>query len=78
MSDWLTIRIPFNKPDKPEIIEILADVPLNWKKYLRQMANKTKKAGRYLAANILYNVGEAFYPESTEKEYKQTEKKSGD
>lgn len=78
MSDWLVVRIPFNKPSQPEIVEVLADIPLDWKKYLLQIANKTKRAGRYLVANILYNVGEAFYPKSAEKEYKQMEKKSGD
>ena len=78
MSDWIVIRTPFDKPNKPDIIEILAEVPLDWKKYLRRVANKTKKAGRYLAANLLYNEGEAFYPKTTAKNYHQTEKESSD
>lgn len=78
MSDWLVIRIPYDKPNRPEIIEILANVPLNWKKYLHQIAKKTKKSGRYLVANILYNEGEAFYPEEAAKDYQETEKESGD
>ncbi len=78
MSDWIVIRIPFDKPNKPEIVESLADIPLNWKKYLSQVAEKTKKTGRYLVANIMYNEGEAFYPKTIAKDYHQTEKESGD
>ena len=43
MSDYLVIRIPFDKPNKPEIVEFLADVPIDWKKYLKEMAKKEKK-----------------------------------
>ena len=70
--------IPFDKPNQPEAVEMLADVPLSWKKYLGQVAKKTKKPGRYLAANILYNEGESFYPNAVTKHYHQTEKESGD
>lgn len=78
MSDWIVIRIPYDKPNQPEIVEILADIPLSWKKYLHRVAKRTKKSGRYLAANILYNEGDAFYPEKTAKDYHRTEKESGD
>lgn len=78
MSDWLVIRIPFDKPSHPEVIEILPDIPLNWGKYLSQVAKRTKKSGRYLAANILYNAGEAFYPREAKKDYYKAEKEFGD
>ncbi|MCP6719521.1 MAG: hypothetical protein KJI71_04835 [Patescibacteria group bacterium] len=43
MSDYLVIRIPLDKPDKPEIIEFLSAVPIDWKKYLKEVAEKEKK-----------------------------------
>ncbi len=43
MSNFLIIRIPFNKPDKPEIVEFLANVPIDWKKYLKEVAQKEKR-----------------------------------
>ena len=78
MSDWLIIRIPFDAPNKAEILELLADVPLDWQKYLDKVAKTTKKPGRYLAADILYKVGEAFFPSKDQRKYHQTEKESND
>ena len=75
MSDWLVLRFPPNKPDKPEVVEVLANVPINWKAFLAQKAKALKRKGRYLAANILYE-DEYFYPESEKKAYKSVEKNS--
>lgn len=78
MSDWLVIRIPLDDPNDAEVIESLSNVPLDWKEYLEKVAEKTGKPGRYVAADILYNEGDAFYPKNKEKEYEKTEKESGD
>jgi hypothetical protein len=75
MSDFLIIRIPFNKPDKPEIVKFLTNVPIHWKKYLKEVAKKEKKAGRYLVANLKYEL-DYFYPRNKEKAYKKTERKT--
>ena len=75
MSDFLVIRIPFNKPDKPEIVKFLPNVPINWKKYLKEIAIKEKKEGRYLVANLKYDL-DYFYPEKNKKRYKRLEKRS--
>lgn len=42
MSDWLIVRIPFDDPQNPEIIEVLSNVPINWKDYLEKVAKKQK------------------------------------
>ena len=62
MTDWVILRFPLEEPEKPEVIEVLANVPENWKAYLEKTANRTKKKGRYLVASIKYNLGEAFFP----------------
>ena len=73
MSDYLVIRIPFNKPSKPEIVRFLAVVPIDWKKYLKEVAEKEKKDGRYIVANIKYDL-DYFYPENKKEIYEGTEK----
>jgi hypothetical protein len=75
MSDFLVIRIPFNKPDKPEIIKFLPNIPINWKKYLKGIAKKEKKEGRYLVANLKYDL-DYFYPERKKKSYKKLKKRT--
>ena len=40
MSDYLVIRIPFNEPSKPEIVKFLAVVPIDWRKYLKEITEK--------------------------------------
>ena len=78
MSDWLIVRIPFDDPQNPEIIEVLSNVPINWRDYLEKVTKNTKKPGRYLAANLLYKEGEAFYPKTRKRKYKKTLRESGD
>ena len=78
MSDWLIVRIPPDKPNKVEVEEVLPNIPANWKKYLENVAKKKKKKGRYLAANLLYDQGEAFYPRNLKKKYHKIQKESGD
>jgi len=34
--------------------------------------------GRYVAADILYQLGDAFYPSDKKEQYEETEKESGD
>jgi len=75
MGDNIILRFPFNDPQKPEIIEVLANVPTNWREYLKRKAKKYKKKGRYIVANILYNK-EYYYPESMKKIHKKAEKVS--
>ena len=75
MSDYLVIRIPFNKPFKPEIVEFLAVVPIDWKKYLKEIAEKEKKDGRYIVANLKYDL-DYFYPEKEKEMYESTEKRT--
>lgn len=72
MSDFLIIRIPLDDPNKPEIVEFLANVPINWITYLKQVAKKEKKKGRYLVANLEYNL-DYFYPEKEKKIFKKVE-----
>lgn len=78
MSDWLIVRIPFDDPEKVEVVKQLSNVPLNWKDYLEKIAKRTKKPGRYVVTNILYQEGEAFFPQNKKVEYQKTEKESGD
>ena len=75
MSDYLVIRIPFNKPLKPEIVRFLAVVPIDWKKYLKEVAEKEKKDGRYIVTNIKYDL-DYFYPEKKREIYEGTEKRT--
>ena len=75
MSDYLIIRIPFNKPSKPEIVEFLAVVPIDWKKYLKEVAEKEKKDGRYIVANLKYDL-DYFYPEKKKEMYESREKRT--
>jgi len=75
MSDYLVIRMPFNKPSKPEIVKFLAVVPIDWKKYLKEIAEKEKKDGRYIVANLKYDL-DYFYPEKKKDIYISTEKKT--
>ena len=48
------MRFPFDDPEKPEVVEVLANVPIDWKKYLKKKVTEVKKEGRYIVANILY------------------------
>lgn len=73
MSDYLVIRIPFDKPREPEIVRFLAVVPIDWDKYLKEVAKKEKKDGRYLVTNIKYDL-DYFYPEKKKRVYKKVEK----
>ncbi len=43
MGDWVILRFPFDDPEKPEVIEVLANVPTNWKGYLKEKQRKSKK-----------------------------------
>ena len=75
MSDWLILRFPLDDPQKPEVIEVLANVPSDWKQYLEKKAKEIKKEGRYIAANILYD-NDSYYPDSAREKHKTTEEKS--
>ena len=72
MGDHVVLRFPFNDPDKPEVVDVLANVPVDWEKYLKKIADKE---GRYIPANILYDK-DYYHPESMEKIYKRTERDS--
>jgi len=77
ITDWIVALIPFEgDPDDIEIIEVLANPPLNWKKFLKELANKTKKKGRYLVFSAHYDM-DAYYPQNLKKKYKKVLKKSG-
>jgi hypothetical protein len=75
MGDWIILRFPFDDPENPEVIEVLANVPTNWKEYLKKKAEEIKKEGRYIVANFLYD-NEYYYPASMEKIHKKVEKES--
>lgn len=75
MGDWVILRFPFDDPGKPEVIEVLANMPTNWKKYLKKKTERIKKEGRYIVANILYD-NEYYYPESMKKIHEKLEKES--
>ena len=75
MSDYLVIRIPFDKLNKPEIVEFLSTIPIDWKKYLKEVAEKEKKDGRYVVANLKYDL-DYFYPEKKKEIYRETEKRT--
>ncbi|HID31665.1 MAG TPA: hypothetical protein EYP19_16915 [Desulfobacterales bacterium] len=75
MTDWVILRFPFDNPERPEVIEVLANVPIDWKQYLKKKAGEVDKEGRYVIANILYEY-EYFYPEAMEEIYKKVEKES--
>jgi len=76
MSDHVILRFPFDDPDNPEVVDVLANVPVHWKKYLKERARTVKKPGRYIVSNILYDE-EYYYPESMRKKHKKNEKASG-
>jgi len=75
MGDWIILRFPFDDPENPEVIEVLANAPNDWKKYLKKKAEEIKKEGRYIVANILYD-DEYYYPESMKKVHERVEKES--
>jgi len=78
MTDWIIALIPFDgNPDDIQIVEVLANPPLNWKKFLKELANKTKKKGRYVVFSAHYNL-DYYYPPSMKKKYRKTLKMSGD
>lgn len=76
MGDWVILRFPFDDPEKPEVIKVLANIPHDWKKYLKKKAEEVKKEGRYIAAHVLYHKAEYFYPESMKKVHERVEKES--
>ena len=75
MGDHVVLRFPFDDPDKPEVVDVLANVPVDWKKYLKGKADEIQKEGRYIPANILYDK-DYYFPESMEKIHKRAEKDS--
>ena len=75
MSDWLVLRFPLDEPDDPEVVEVLAEVPVDWAAFLKHKAHQIKKPGRYLAADILYGI-DYYYPESSRIVYEKVEKDS--
>jgi len=75
MGDQVILLFPFDDPDNPEVVEVLANVPNNWKKYLKKKAHETKKYGRYVVANILYD-DEYYFPESMKKIHEKVEKET--
>jgi len=78
MSDWIVALIPFKgNPDDIEIVEVLANPPLNWKKFLKELSSKTKKRGRYVVFSAHYDL-DYYYPPSLKKKYEQTLKRSSD
>ena len=75
MGDHVILRFPLDDPDNPEVVDVLANVPVHWKKYLKDKAHEIKKPGRYIVSNILYDE-EYYYPESIKKKHKKVEKES--
>jgi len=75
MGDWVILRFPFDDPKKPEVIEVLANVPNHWKEYIKKKAKEIGREGRYIVANILYD-NEYYYPESMKKIHEKVEKES--
>jgi len=53
MGDWVILRFPFDNPEKPEVIEVLANVPTNWQEYLKKKAEEIKKDGRYYSCKYI-------------------------
>ena len=72
MSDWVIIRIGLEDPEDIELVQMMANVPIDWKKYIKKIA---VKEGRYVPAKILYQH-DYFKPESSERIYRQTEEDS--
>ena len=75
MSDWVLIRFDLDNPDKGEVVTILANAPLDWKKYMKDKASQSGKyvvEGRYIVAKLLYNL-EYYAPEEMEQQHKQAE-----
>ena len=75
MGDWIILRFPLDNPEKPEVIEVLANAPSNWKLYLKKKAKEIKKKGRYIVSNILYGK-EYYYPQKMKKIHEKIERKS--
>ena len=75
MGDYAILRINIENPDESELVKIIANVPLNWTKYLKQVAEETGINGRYVAATILYD-NDYFLPESVRESYELVEKSS--
>ncbi len=77
MGDHVILRFPLDDPDNPEVVDVLANVPVHWQKYLKDKANEHKKPGRYIVSNLLYDEDtEYYYPESIKKKHRKTEKDS--
>ena len=72
MSDWVIIRIDLEDPDEVEAIKMVANVPADWKKYMKKLA---KKDGRYVVSKLLYELN-YFKPESAMIIHKRIEKES--
>jgi len=75
MGDWAVLRLDLDNPDESELVKIVANVPLNWQKYLKTVSEEVGLKGRYVAANILYSRG-VYYPEDMKGIYELVEKES--
>lgn len=59
------------------MVEELANLPIDWHSYLKQVAHRVRKPGRYIVANFLYQF-DFFQPERKKKLYQKVERESGD
>ena len=75
MGDWAIIRLDVNNPEEGELVKIIANVPLDWNKYLTQVIKEHGKEGRYLPVYIMYDK-EKYHPESLKDLYEQVERDS--
>jgi len=76
MGDWAVLRLDLDSPDDSELVKIVANVPLDWRKYLEKVSKEVGVNGRYVAANILYNE-DVYLPEGMRRFYECVEEESG-
>ena len=75
MGDWLVVYFNKDNPKKGELVDILANVPLDWEPYLKKVAEEYGKSGRYIPAFIMYNQ-QIYHPPELKEMYEAQEKKS--
>jgi len=75
MGDWAILRLDLDNPEEGDLVKILANVPLDWKKYTSKVAEEYSKPGRYVPVLLLYDK-EAYFPVELEQHYKAVEKDS--
>ena len=75
MGDWAILRLDLDDPHEGDLVDILANPPMNWKVYTSKVAEEYGKPGRYIPVLMLYGK-DIYFPKELEQHYKQVEKDS--